>query len=124
MTDGQAGACRMNDGHLLRLSDAAHVAHLSERTLRRALHDSQHPLRAHRFGRALRIAPADLVAWIRAHAALPTLPEPVLGQFSPTAQELLQDLLGTAAPTTSPAVGSNGPAPAAGAPENAVKAGI
>ena len=57
--------------HLLRLDEAAAIAKLSEKTLRRGMADPQNPLRVHRFGRIIRIDRADLDAWLRAHAAVP-----------------------------------------------------
>jgi excisionase family DNA binding protein len=82
----------VSDLQLLRLSDAAAVARLSERTLRRALRARQHPLRHHRFGRAVRIAPDDLAAWLRAHAALPVVSTTVLDTLSADAKALIQSL--------------------------------
>ena len=63
----------LSDVQLLRLPEAAAIARLSERTLRRALQARHHRLRCYRFGRAVRIAPDDLAAWMRAHAALPVM---------------------------------------------------
>jgi hypothetical protein len=82
----------VSDLQLLRLSDAAAIARLSERTLRRALHARRNRLRCYRFGHAVRIAPDDLAAWLRAHAALPVVSTAVLDTLSPTAQELIQHL--------------------------------
>jgi hypothetical protein len=81
----------LRDGHPVTGLQAA-IARLSERTLRRALRAPQHPLRHHRFGRAVRIAPDDLAAWLRAHAALPVVSTAVLDMVSPMAHELIQRL--------------------------------
>ena len=80
--------------HLLRLDEAAAIAKLSEKTLRRGMADPQNPLRVHRFGRAIRIDRADLDAWLRAHAVVPeAVPDPVLKAISPAARRLVESLL-------------------------------
>ena len=74
----------MSDGatiQLLRLDEAAAIAKLSEKTLRRGMADPQSPLRVYRFGRVIRIDRADLDAWLRAHAAVPeAVPDAVLSR--------------------------------------------
>jgi len=80
------------DLQLLRLSEAATLARLSERTLRRAIHAPHNPLRCYRFGRAVRIAPDDLQAWLRAHVALPVVSTAVLETLSADAKALIQGL--------------------------------
>ena len=79
---------------LLRLDEAAAIAKLSEKTLRRGMEDPQNRLRVHRFGRAIRIDRADLDAWLRAHAAVPEpVSDPVLAAISPEARRLVESLL-------------------------------
>ena len=79
---------------LLRLDEAAAVAKLSEKTLRRGMVDPQNPLRVFKFGRIIRIDRADLEAWLRAHAAVPEpVADPVLRAISPAARRLVESLL-------------------------------
>ncbi len=80
------------DVSLLRLPEAAAIARLSERTLRRALHASTNRLRCYRFGRAVRIAPDDLTEWLRAHAELPVVSTTVMDTVSADAKALIQRL--------------------------------
>jgi hypothetical protein len=89
----------LSDLQLLRLPEAAAIARLSERTLRRALCAPQRPLRYHRFGRSVRIAPDDLAVWLRAHAAVPAVAPAVLDTLSPAAREVLDTLGATTTDT-------------------------
>ena len=82
----------VSDVQLLRLPDAAAIAQLSVRTMRRALRASTNRLRCYRFGRAVRIAPDDLAEWLRAHAALPVVSTSVMETLSAEAKELIQSL--------------------------------
>lgn len=82
----------LSDLQLLRLSDAAAIARLSERTLRRALHAPQNRLQCYRFGRAVRIAPDDLTEWLRTHVARPVVSTTVLDSVSADAKALIQSL--------------------------------
>ena len=84
----------MSDLQLLRLPEAARLAQLSERTLRRAMHAPQNRLRRYKIGRSVRIARDDLTAWIRAQTAVPTVSDTIVGQLSPVARDLIQGLVG------------------------------
>src|SRR5262245_42102408 len=78
---------------LLKLPEAATIANLSTRTLRRAIHASERPLRHHRFGRAVRIERNDLDAWLRRHAAVPEVKSELLGRISSVARELVESFV-------------------------------
>ncbi len=81
-----------SDVQLLRLPEAAAIARLSERTLRRALRASTNRLRCFRFGRSVRISPDDLTEWLRAHADLPVVSSTIMDTVSAEAKELIQSL--------------------------------
>jgi excisionase family DNA binding protein len=102
------------ESRYLNLSEAATASRLSERTIRRALHDRKSPLRHYRIGRRVVIAETELRAWIEAHVST-TAPSPskaaerVLTRLSPTARELLAGILCTpAAPQTAKRAISHG----------------
>jgi len=82
----------LRDVQLLRLADAAAIAGLSVRTIRRALRASTNRLRCYRFGRAVRIAPDDLTEWLHAHVALPVVSSRVTATVSAEAKELIKGL--------------------------------
>lgn len=63
----------------LRIGEAADVARLSTRTIRRAMASATHPLRHYRVGRRIVIARLDLVSWLEMHRAVPVIAVPANG---------------------------------------------
>ena len=63
----------------LRIGEAADVARLSTRTIRRAMAAATHPLRHYRVGRRVVIARSDLVSWLEMHRVAPEIAIPANG---------------------------------------------
>jgi len=80
------------DDEFLRLEEAAALAKLSTRTLRRALAVSTRPLRHYRIGRRVVIARRDLTAWIESHRAAPIVSPAAVAAAGPGVREILARL--------------------------------
>ena len=60
---GNSPAAWMEDPYLT-LDDLAHYAGLSRRTLERYIHDPDHPIKAYRVGKAVRVRRSDFDRWM------------------------------------------------------------
>lgn len=91
------------DGFLT-IAEAAEIARLSSRSIRRGLRDSKCLLRHYRVGRRVIIDRDDLERWIHSHAVVSAVAPAIVDRVSPSARGLLDGLVAAdSAPHVHPA---------------------